>query len=135
MLKHPAVILHELAHSYHDQVLGFDEPRSVGLSSSRGALPIWRRFVEGATGGAVRGAFLRPPEIERVAIDPELSARLGAAASGRAPEFGVARTVAEIEATYERVARRVPVAEEEPAAMIQAEVEAPLLAPPLADHG
>ena len=27
MLKHPAVILHELAHSYHDQVLGFDDPR------------------------------------------------------------------------------------------------------------
>lgn len=26
MLKHPAVILHELAHSYHDQVLGFDNP-------------------------------------------------------------------------------------------------------------
>jgi peptidoglycan-N-acetylglucosamine deacetylase len=27
MLKHPAVILHELAHAYHDQVLGFDDPR------------------------------------------------------------------------------------------------------------
>lgn len=27
MVKHPAVILHELAHSYHDQILGFDEPR------------------------------------------------------------------------------------------------------------
>lgn len=27
MVKHPMVILHELAHSYHDQVLGFDEPR------------------------------------------------------------------------------------------------------------
>jgi hypothetical protein len=27
MIKHPAVILHELAHSYHDQILGFDEPR------------------------------------------------------------------------------------------------------------
>ena len=26
MLKHPFVILHELAHSYHDQVLGFDDP-------------------------------------------------------------------------------------------------------------
>ncbi len=26
MLKHPAVILHELAHAYHDQVLGFDDP-------------------------------------------------------------------------------------------------------------
>ena len=29
MLKHPAVILHELAHAYHDQVLSFDEPRVV----------------------------------------------------------------------------------------------------------
>ena len=27
MIKHPAVILHELAHAYHHQVLGFDEPR------------------------------------------------------------------------------------------------------------
>lgn len=27
MLKHPAVILHELAHGYHDQFLGFDERR------------------------------------------------------------------------------------------------------------
>jgi len=27
MIKHPAVILHELAHAYHDQVLGFDEPQ------------------------------------------------------------------------------------------------------------
>lgn len=27
MIKHPAVILHELAHGYHDQVLGFNEKR------------------------------------------------------------------------------------------------------------
>ena len=27
MIKHPAVILHELAHAYHDQFLGFNEPR------------------------------------------------------------------------------------------------------------
>jgi dipeptidyl-peptidase-4 len=26
MLKHPAVVLHELAHSYHDQFLSFDHP-------------------------------------------------------------------------------------------------------------
>ena len=26
MLKHPAVILHELAHGFHDQVLSFDQP-------------------------------------------------------------------------------------------------------------
>lgn len=29
MLKHPAVILHELAHAYHDQVLGFEEPSII----------------------------------------------------------------------------------------------------------
>lgn len=29
MIKHPAVVLHELAHAYHDQHLGFDEPRIV----------------------------------------------------------------------------------------------------------
>ena len=29
MLKHPAVVLHELAHGYHDQVLGFDNPEIV----------------------------------------------------------------------------------------------------------
>ena len=29
MLKHPAVILHELAHAYHDQVLGFDHPEII----------------------------------------------------------------------------------------------------------
>ena len=29
MLKHPAVVLHELAHGYHDQVLGFDDARIV----------------------------------------------------------------------------------------------------------
>ena len=29
MLKHPAVIPHELAHGFHDQFLGFDEPRIV----------------------------------------------------------------------------------------------------------
>jgi dipeptidyl-peptidase-4 len=27
LVKHPAVVLHELAHAYHDQCLGFDEPR------------------------------------------------------------------------------------------------------------
>ncbi len=29
MFKHPAVLLHELAHAYHDQVLGFDNPRII----------------------------------------------------------------------------------------------------------
>ena len=29
MIKHPAVVLHELAHAYHDQYLGFDNPRII----------------------------------------------------------------------------------------------------------
>ena len=29
LLKHPAVILHELAHGYHDQVLSFDNPEII----------------------------------------------------------------------------------------------------------
>ena len=29
MLKHPAVILHELAHAYHDQILSFDHPKII----------------------------------------------------------------------------------------------------------
>ena len=31
MLKHPAVVLHELAHAYHDQYLGFDNPRIIEI--------------------------------------------------------------------------------------------------------
>jgi penicillin-binding protein 1B len=73
--------------------LGFDEPRSVGLSSSRGALPIWRRFVEGATGGVVRGAFLRPPEIERVAINPTTGALALSGCPDRRDEYFVAGTL------------------------------------------
>ena len=29
LLKHPAVVLHELAHAYHDQVLGFDHKPTI----------------------------------------------------------------------------------------------------------
>jgi hypothetical protein len=31
MLKHPAVILHELAHAYHDRFLGFDHPEIIAV--------------------------------------------------------------------------------------------------------
>jgi len=67
--------------------LGFDEPRSVGLPSSRGALPIWRRFIEGATGGVIRGAFLRPPEVEQVAIEPSTGALALAGCPERHKEY------------------------------------------------
>ncbi|MFQ5416306.1 MAG: PBP1A family penicillin-binding protein [Myxococcota bacterium] len=50
--------------------IGFDTPTSIGVPSSVGALPIWRRFTQEATGGTIRGTFPRPPEVEQVAIDP-----------------------------------------------------------------
>lgn len=31
MFKHPMVVLHELAHAYHDQFLGFDNPRVIAV--------------------------------------------------------------------------------------------------------
>ncbi|MBG85965.1 MAG: metallopeptidase [Verrucomicrobiales bacterium] len=34
LLKHPAVILHELAHAYHDQILGFKHPEIVDAYKS-----------------------------------------------------------------------------------------------------
>jgi penicillin-binding protein 1B len=55
--------------------IGFDEPRSVGLASSRGALPIWRRFVGELTGGEIHGQFPRPASVQIVDIDPVTGAR------------------------------------------------------------
>jgi len=54
--------------------VGFDEPRSVGLAGSAGALPIWRRFMEESSGGTLRGAFPRPAGIERAEIAPSTGA-------------------------------------------------------------
>jgi membrane carboxypeptidase/penicillin-binding protein len=55
--------------------IGFDEPRSVGIASSRGALPIWRRFVDELTGGEIRGQFLQPQSVRAVDINPTTGAR------------------------------------------------------------
>jgi penicillin-binding protein 1B len=50
--------------------VGFDEPRSLGIAAAGIALPVWARFLRDATGGQVRGAFLRPPDVEEIEIDP-----------------------------------------------------------------
>jgi len=41
----PWMVLHELAHAYHDQVLGFEEPRIAAA---------WKKFVEGGKYESVR---------------------------------------------------------------------------------
>jgi penicillin-binding protein 1A len=54
--------------------VGFDSPRSIGLAASRVALPLWTRFVLGATGGNIPGRFEPPQEVELVEVDPESGA-------------------------------------------------------------
>ncbi len=67
--------------------VGFDEPRSLGLASSGIALPVWSRFLRDATGGQVRGAFLRPPDIEEIEIDPTSGAVALAGCPARRLEY------------------------------------------------
>ncbi|MEM1354220.1 MAG: metallopeptidase [Planctomycetota bacterium] len=46
MDKHPAVILHELAHGYHDQILGFDEPRIKAAYDRAMAQGLYQQVVD-----------------------------------------------------------------------------------------
>jgi hypothetical protein len=45
MLKHPAVVLHELAHAYHDQYLGFDDPRIIEVYEKAKAAGIYENVL------------------------------------------------------------------------------------------
>jgi penicillin-binding protein 1B len=67
--------------------IGFDEPRSVDLTASAGALPVWRRFIEEVTGGTVRGVFPRPAGIERAEITPSGAIALAGCPSHRTEYF------------------------------------------------
>ncbi len=75
--------------------LGFDEPRSLGVPSSVGALPIWRRFVKDLTGGTVRGVFRQPAGVERAEIEPTTGALALAGCPERRAEFFLAGTLPE----------------------------------------
>jgi len=67
--------------------VGFDEPRSLGLPSSRVALPLWSRFMREATGGWLRGSFFPPAEVVEVDIDPVSGAMALAGCPRRTPEY------------------------------------------------
>jgi membrane carboxypeptidase/penicillin-binding protein len=84
--------------------VGYDEPQPIGVPSSQGALPIWVDFLSEVTGERVRGAFARPPGIERVEIDPRTGARALSGCPERRVEFFLTGTTPE--ATCPRDARR-----------------------------
>jgi dipeptidyl-peptidase-4 len=45
LIKHPMVVLHELAHAYHDQHLGFDEPRIIEAYEKAKAAGIYENVL------------------------------------------------------------------------------------------
>ena len=51
--KHPMVVLHELAHAYHDQILGFDEPRIMAAFEKAKAAGTYEKVMT-HTGGNTR---------------------------------------------------------------------------------
>jgi len=67
--------------------VGFDQPRSVGVASSRGALPIWARFARAVNGKRVRGRFLRPAGVVELDVDPESGALAAASCPRRRSEY------------------------------------------------
>jgi penicillin-binding protein 1B len=67
--------------------VGFDEPRNTPLTGASGALPIWTQFMKEATSGQIRGAFLPPPEIISLDIDPSSGAIALAGCPQRRTEF------------------------------------------------
>lgn len=84
--------------------VGFDEPRSLGVPSSRAAVPMWTRFVKEATGGEIRGAFAKPGSVARLEIDPATGAVALAGCPRRRVEYFLEGT--EPEATCPVWARR-----------------------------
>jgi penicillin-binding protein 1B len=76
--------------------LGFDTPRSLGIPSSVGAMPIWRNFVKEMTGGRIRGAFLKPADIQQADVDPATGALALAGCPDRRPEFFLEGTLPEV---------------------------------------
>jgi penicillin-binding protein 1B len=67
--------------------VGYDEPRQIGVPSSRGALPIWADFLQAVTGERVRGAFAKPSGVEQIEIDPTTGARALFGCREHRPEF------------------------------------------------
>ena len=72
--------------------LGFDEPRSIGVSSSRGPLPIWASFIKEAMGNEMRGSFIPPGNIEHLEIDPRSGALAMPGCPSRQAEIFLAGT-------------------------------------------
>ena len=50
--------------------VGYDDNKSLGLSGSQAALPIWTRFMKAAVSGKENERFVPPKSIVFMDIDP-----------------------------------------------------------------
>jgi penicillin-binding protein 1B len=66
--------------------VGFDQIRSLNLSGAEAALPVWTRFMQAATAGRPATAFVPPPSVAIVDIDPASGGAATAACPTRRPE-------------------------------------------------
>jgi len=73
--------------------IGYDEPKSVGVASSRGALPIWTDFVTEVMGSRIRGAFPRPANIVETLVEPISGALALAGCREAEPEWFLTDTL------------------------------------------
>jgi penicillin-binding protein 1B len=73
--------------------VGYDEPRPIGVPSSRGALPIWTAFMKEVVGTKVRGTFPRPRGIVVADIDPRSGALAMRGCAERQPEIFLSGTL------------------------------------------
>jgi membrane carboxypeptidase/penicillin-binding protein len=67
--------------------VGFDDGRSIGLSGSRAALPIFARFLVSSIGRYGTEEFQRPPGLDIVEIDAQSGLRAGGGCRGDAELF------------------------------------------------
>jgi membrane carboxypeptidase/penicillin-binding protein len=88
--------------------VGFDSPRSIGVSSSRAAIPIWVRFMRDAVGANVRGSFPKPSGIETLAIDPESGALALSGCPRKQREHFLVGTEPDLVCTWTGTSRRDP---------------------------
>lgn len=67
--------------------VGFDNGRSIGLSGSQAALPIFARFLVDAVGRSGRGNFTQPPGVEVAEVDRESGLLAGPGCRGEREVF------------------------------------------------
>ncbi|MBI3622282.1 MAG: hypothetical protein HY208_08870, partial [Nitrospirae bacterium] len=72
--------------------VGYDQPRSIGMTGAQAALPIWTRFMRQALDGTPVSAFEPPPGVVSRRIDPASGTLATWQCADGVPEWFIAGT-------------------------------------------